>query len=311
MPVNSSVVICTHNPNLEYLQKVLDALKRQTLSITEWELLLIDNNSTIPLSTIIDLTWQPNSKIIIEDKLGLVHARMTGALKANGKVLFFVDDDNILAANYLEIASNFHINNPQVGAFGGKSLPIYEIPPPYWFAELGINLGCGEHGEELIVSDYKKVSYAVYDYPAYAPIGTGMVILAAAFTIYLNNEHLLKTTLGRKGSSLASGEDNDIILTIIKAGYEIAYVPKLVVHHLIPEKRLTFNYLKKMSYASNKTWVKVLHMHNINPWAKITMWGIMPRKTLSYFKFKAFKTKSNYIKWRGACGMYEALAEIK
>ena len=45
-----SVVICTHNPQLNYLNKVLTALKSQTLSPTQWQLLLVDNASDSVLS---------------------------------------------------------------------------------------------------------------------------------------------------------------------------------------------------------------------------------------------------------------------
>jgi len=36
-----SVIICTHNPRPDYLQRVLDALKAQTLPKENWELLLM------------------------------------------------------------------------------------------------------------------------------------------------------------------------------------------------------------------------------------------------------------------------------
>ena len=40
-----SVIICTHNPRMDYIDKVLSALKSQSLSQQEWELLLVDNAS--------------------------------------------------------------------------------------------------------------------------------------------------------------------------------------------------------------------------------------------------------------------------
>ena len=44
-----SAIICTHNPRMHYLRRVLQALDGQTLAKTEWELLLIDNASEQPL----------------------------------------------------------------------------------------------------------------------------------------------------------------------------------------------------------------------------------------------------------------------
>jgi len=40
-----SVIVCTHNPRLEYLSRTLEALREQMLPKGEWELLVIDNAS--------------------------------------------------------------------------------------------------------------------------------------------------------------------------------------------------------------------------------------------------------------------------
>jgi hypothetical protein len=41
-----SVIICCHNPRIDYLLRVLKALSEQTLLKERWELLLIDNDCT-------------------------------------------------------------------------------------------------------------------------------------------------------------------------------------------------------------------------------------------------------------------------
>ncbi|HTN00148.1 MAG TPA: hypothetical protein VL088_15430, partial [Pedobacter sp.] len=144
------------------------------------------------------------------------------------------------------------------------------------------------------------------------PIGTGMVIQKKAFLKYLNEVKSSDTrlSLGRKGKSLTSGEDNDIILTIIAHGYEIAYLPELLVHHLIPSTRLSFKYLKKMAYESNRSWVKVLSLHSINPWKPISSYTLKLREIKAYFKGKAWLSKANYINWKGACGKFKGLSEL-
>jgi glycosyltransferase involved in cell wall biosynthesis len=50
-----SVIICTHNPRKDYLERVLKALQEQTLPSESWELLLIDNASDNLLEKKIDL----------------------------------------------------------------------------------------------------------------------------------------------------------------------------------------------------------------------------------------------------------------
>ncbi len=65
-----SVIICTHNPRPDYLGRVLEALKAQTLSKDQWELLLIDSASDDPIAGRVDLLWQPNAKHIRETAIG-------------------------------------------------------------------------------------------------------------------------------------------------------------------------------------------------------------------------------------------------
>ncbi|MBL4674831.1 MAG: glycosyltransferase family 2 protein [Mucilaginibacter sp.] len=305
-----SVIICTYNPRLDYLQRVLSALKDQSIAVESWELLIIDNYSNNHFTNSVDISWHPNGKIISEPKAGLANARITGVDNASAELIVFVDDDNVLDRDYLLASLNFHKQNPKVGCFGGMSLPVFEVEPPAWFYQTGINLGCQNYGNQLYVSDQASVGYQLTSYPEKAPIGTGMVITRSAFKSYqlnvANNKQRLQ--LGRKGMELTSGEDNDIILTIVKNGFEVAYLPQLIVNHLIPANRLSDAYLSKMAYQSNKSWIKLLLYHQICHFAPIPKWTLLPRKIKAWILYKAWSSPLNYIKWQGACGTFEALA---
>ena len=50
-----SVVIPTHNPRRDYLERVLGALAAQTLDRSKWELVVIDNKSEEPVSDLLGL----------------------------------------------------------------------------------------------------------------------------------------------------------------------------------------------------------------------------------------------------------------
>lgn len=97
-----SVIVCTHNPRRDYLDKVLESLKSQTLPIEQWELLLIDNASNKLCASEINLNWHPTARHIREEQLGLTHARLRGIREAKAGTLIFVDDDNVLDHKYLE-----------------------------------------------------------------------------------------------------------------------------------------------------------------------------------------------------------------
>src|SRR5712691_6902938 len=101
----TSVIICTHNPRMDYLARVLTALKEQTRSKELWELLFIDNASDEPLAGRVYLSWQPNAKHVRETAIGLTSARIRGINESRGNLLVFVDDDNVLDRDYLEQAA--------------------------------------------------------------------------------------------------------------------------------------------------------------------------------------------------------------
>lgn len=309
--IKLSVVICTYNPNRDILKKVLEALRNQTLTYNIWELIIVNNNSTIEIPEFSEIKWHNNIKVIFEEKPGLVHARISGFNQCEpASLIVFVDDDNVLNNDYLELCLAFSLAHKQVGCFGGKSLPKYESTPPNWFGSLGINLGCQDFGDEQYISAFKSSHFKIDRYPDKAPIGTGMAVKYDAFLNYIENLNQNKLTLGRKGTDQNSAEDNDIVLTIIKSGFEIAYVPNLIVKHIIPQKRYTLTYLKDMAYKSNISWIKVLEMHQINPHKKIPKWTVWPRQIRSWFKLKAWRNETNYIKWKGACGVFKGLSEI-
>src|SRR6516164_3769231 len=130
MQASTSVILCTHNPRPEYLGRVLASLRGQTLPAKEWELLLIDNASTRPLAQTVDISWHSRGKHIWEVELGLTAARLRGIQEASGELLVFVDDDNLLAPDYLAQARAISARCPDLGAFGAGILePEFEVQP--------------------------------------------------------------------------------------------------------------------------------------------------------------------------------------
>src|ERR1700761_1057420 len=99
-----TVIVCAHNPRRDFLKRTLDALNTQTLPKQQWEFLLIDNVSKEPLEKYWDLSWHPHARHVCENELGLTAARLRGIKESSGELLIFVDDDNLLATNYLEQA---------------------------------------------------------------------------------------------------------------------------------------------------------------------------------------------------------------
>jgi glycosyltransferase involved in cell wall biosynthesis len=87
---------------------VHSGLQRQTLPLYSWEYLIIDNNSQPSLAENVDLGWHPYARVVREEQLGLTAARLRGIKESTAALLVFVDDDNVLAADFLEQAIAIH-----------------------------------------------------------------------------------------------------------------------------------------------------------------------------------------------------------
>lgn len=238
-----SVVICTHNPREDYLQRVLSALREQRLPKNEWELLLVDNASSSPLAGHWDLSWHPLARIVRENTTGLTHARLCGIQNTQGELIVFVDDDNLLASDYLENAIGISKRLPCIGAFGGSSIGEFEEQPPSWMEFMLPQLAVYEIKSEEWVRQTRVRGLAL------APCGAGMVCRRDVALNYFEKcaQSGLRSFLDRTGTQLLSGGDTDMALVACEMGYGIGVFPQLKLRHLIPSSRLEPEYLLRLA----------------------------------------------------------------
>jgi len=302
-----SVVICTHQPKTNILARTLSSLKAQSLSSGKWETLLIDNASQPAIGAPSLVPFSPdNLRIIIEPQLGLTHARKAGLRDAFGEIVVFVDDDNVLAHDYLEQVLAAFTRLPRVGAIGGKSLGEFEIPPSPAFDEFHPLLAIRNLGDsELISNGLRQPGSEINSYPLFAPIGAGMAVRREAIQPWLKCESSLSD---RRGKELSSSGDNDIVLTIMEAGWEVAYIPQLSLTHLIPTERIEPNYLASLNHGIQRSWTQVLLAHHACPWPRISRWSVPFRKIKSWLAHRAWSSPASFIRWQGACGHFEGRA---
>lgn len=304
-----SVILPTHAPRPGILSRTLEALQSQTLPQSEWELLVVDNASPLSLSS--ELTaWHPQGRIVREENLGLTHARLRGIAEAQGKVLVWVDDDNLLEPTYLErVVAEFQAR-PKLGAAGGKSLPEYLETPPAWYLPNLAPLGCRDLGDMEKVTRWDEGGPRFY--PEFAPIGAGLATRSEAIRHWAEAVHgdPRRIAFGRRGNALTSGEDNDINLTLLGCNWEVAYFPKLVLTHIIPPERLTQDYQERMARTSFRDFVRVLDLHGIRPWDAIPLWTIPLRSARAWICCRAWKGPVEYIQWQSALGQFEGRSSL-
>ncbi|MGD0812829.1 MAG: glycosyltransferase [Verrucomicrobiota bacterium] len=236
----TSVIICAHNPRPDFLGRVLEALKGQTLPLDQWEFLLIDNASREPLASAWNLSWHPRARHIREDELGLTPSRLRGIRESSGEVLVFVDDDNVLRNDFLahtvEISGNF----PFLGAWGGQVDGEFEQPVPDWLRPR-LHLLAVRNVDRDYWANYYSDNRSM-------PFGAGLCVrkqVAAAYASALKTRPESRG-LGRKGASLVSAEDIDIGLTAYDCGFGTGLFARLRLTHLIPKGRMTAAYVCRL-----------------------------------------------------------------
>src|SRR5580658_4155290 len=104
MSLELSVALCAYNPRRDHLERAVKSLQNQTLPASRWEFLVVDNQSSPPLSQMVDLSWHPQARVIVETSRGIAAARGRAMREFASELLLFVDDDNVLAPDYLETA---------------------------------------------------------------------------------------------------------------------------------------------------------------------------------------------------------------
>jgi glycosyltransferase involved in cell wall biosynthesis len=313
-PIAVTVVIPTHNPHPGRLRQTLCGLRDQTLAPDSWETLLVDNaSSAFPGDEDYSDCVPPNLRVVREYRLGLTAARLAGIRAAKGEAVVFVDDDNVLAPGYLAEVRRLFQSNRRLGAVGGKSQPLFESKPDPWIVDFFPLLAVRDLGEgEMLATSFRPAGSVQNQYPLCAPIGAGMAVRREAALVWVEGveKDPKRRRLDRKGSSLVSGGDNDIVMTVLEGGWSVGYFPGLSLNHLIPAERLDPRYLAGLSHAIQRSWVQVLAAHGANPWVPIDWWTVAPRKFKAWFAYRAWKGPAARIRWQGACGHFEGLAAV-
>lgn len=273
-----STIICTYNPDLKRLDRVLRALEAQTLPQAEWECLVIDNASVPSLSGQVDMTWHSSGRIVREEAVGLTHARLKGIAEAQGEILVFVDDDCLLEPDYLEQTIKICRENPFLGAVGGYGRAEYAMTPPAWLTkslrQYHLDMPTPQIGNNLI---YARVHGC---WGPWFPIGAGLTLrreLAVRYADSIRSDPLA-LGLGRSGTVLTGGEDLDIGICVMDHGYAIGKSSELRFTHVIPNSRLALNYMLRLLYLSqysterllvHRGWKQPLPLQIPSPWQKL------------------------------------------
>jgi GT2 family glycosyltransferase len=113
-----SVVLATYN-RLDSLLRLLSSLSAQTLSPSEFEVIVVDDGSKVPVRGHVNASlYAFPIRVIEQENGGPSSARHHGVLEARGEILVLIDDDMDLPSRFLETHLEYHASGVPTAVFG-------------------------------------------------------------------------------------------------------------------------------------------------------------------------------------------------
>ena len=231
-----SVVIPCHN-GVERLPATLAHIAAQRVPRgVPWEVILVDNASTDGTPGAARAWPDPPPaplRIVSEPRLGLSFAHFAGFAAARHEIVSFVEDDNWIAPDWLQVVSEIMAAHPDVGACGGQNEAHFSTPAPAWFEQYAHYYAVGVQGPEE-GGDITWTRGYLW--------GAGMTVRARAWRQLVDGGFgfLLED---RVGGRLTTGGDSELSFALRLAGWKLRYEPRLRLRHDLPARRLRWPYL--------------------------------------------------------------------
>ncbi len=230
-----SVVICTHNRD-RYLGTALDSVLKQDFE--DYEIVVVDNASTDQTRQVVEQRLaHERLRYVYEPKLGLNVARNRGAQETTGSIIAYFDDDAIAPPAWLQAIHSAFQSHEKVGVAGGKVTLIWPegYTQPQWLSpSLAGNLGAYDLGESMVNITNPG------DTPRGLNYAIRRTVLEAVGNFQLN--------LDRVGKNLLSHGELYMTEVVLKAGWQVMYLPEAEVGHQVASERL------KQSWYFRRGW---------------------------------------------------------
>jgi glycosyltransferase involved in cell wall biosynthesis len=228
------VVVCCFN-SAAVIGPTMAALAAQKIpSGLGYEVILIDNtcsDETVALARQAwgNVPWPVH--VIVEGHPGLNQARASGVGQARLAIIQFVDDDNILAPDWISLLVDTYADRPEVGAAGGRNEPLFlgsaaepGVKPP-WFDPFASMFACTPEREQPLQPASKETLF-----------GAGLSLRSAAAQAVFNPERPFFLP-GNIAGIVNRGDDSEICLRLRLMGWKLWYNPALrLEHQLLPSK---------------------------------------------------------------------------
>lgn len=231
-----SVIICCYNASKRLPETLKHLAAQQTDKSLPWELIVVDNASTDDSAEVARTLWKDlgsdvSLRLVHEAVPGLTAARQAGFAEAKYEFLLLCDDDNWLNPDYLQLAYQRMLAQPEIAVLGGKGQLVFEEEPPVWMQAYCVYA----NGAQAHAGGPAR-NNRVY--------GAGCVIRKEALQ-KLADADFQPILTDRKGSSLASGGDYEYCMALCLAGYAIWYDEELIFRHFVEKQKTDWQHYQR------------------------------------------------------------------
>jgi len=232
------VIIPTHNRE-PLLARALNSIRAaQIPDGLEVRVLVVDNGSTDGTARLVcqeaaHFGGTLHYRFVGEP--GKAYALNSGIAATAGDLVGLIDDDEEIDRGWFScIYSAFTRND--IDFIGGKCLPRWEVPAPTWLTHgyLGV-IGWVDAGDVVRPLDRT--------YPGI--LMGGNAVLRREI---LDRAGAYSTSLNRTAGRLLGCEDEDMYHRLLALGARGLYLPNLIIHHFVPQERLTKRYFRKWCF---------------------------------------------------------------
>jgi hypothetical protein len=232
------IVVCTYN-RVNLLAEAIHTLCHQTLDKSEYEVIVVDNNSADGTRELVGEFCRRylHVRYCFEPQQGLSYARNRGWREARGEYVAYLDDDARAGENWLKTALALLENTKPVPlCLGGPILPFYSTTKPIWFK-----------GEMRTWGDSPR-----YLRPGESFSGSNMIWRKEIVEVLGGFD----VRSGVRGDYLSIGEETALFEKIWHSFEQphCYYSPALAVQHWVPPAKMTVSYQLKRAFAAGQSW---------------------------------------------------------
>jgi glycosyltransferase involved in cell wall biosynthesis len=236
-PIQASIIIPTYN-RAGYLTICLEAIASLNTSPSNFEIIVVDNNSSDNTSGIVsdytDAHLELNVHYVNEKQKGLSYGRNRGVSESIGEILCFIDDDAYPTPEWLNAFIN-GFNDPAVGCAGGPAILDYQGQErPSWL----------KGDLQGLLSGYQLSYHEPTPITKYAefPFGCNMAFRKKVL-VELGS---FRTDLDRSGDEVLAAGDTEMCNRVYKDGWKVMYLPEAQVRHIVAPERLKKSYIYRI-----------------------------------------------------------------